>query len=90
MEGVRASEPGATVMGRETVSHRCGLVALISGSAGVGHFLRHAEGASTRLAALALVGWAYCQSVRYPSSLANKLCYNWPSLGAGRVFGKTG
>lgn len=72
MEGVRASEPGATVRGRETVSHPCGLVALISGSAGVGHFLRHAERASTRLAALALVGWVDCQSVPYPSSLAKK------------------
>lgn len=42
MEGVRAGELGATVMGRETVSHQCGLVAMVSGSAGVGHFLRHA------------------------------------------------
>ncbi|KAG8509240.1 Alpha-endosulfine, partial [Galemys pyrenaicus] len=42
MEGVRAGEPGASVMGRETVSHQCGLVAMVSGSAGVGHFLRHA------------------------------------------------
>lgn len=72
MEGVRASDPGATVTGRETVSHRCGLVALSSGSAGVGHFLRHAKRASTRLAALALVGWVGCQSVPYPSSLASK------------------
>lgn len=63
MEGVRAGEQGATVMGRESVSHRCELVAIVSGPAGVGYFIRHAG----RL----------------------KLCYNWPSLGAGRVFGKT-
>lgn len=67
MEGVRAGESGATGMGRETVSHPCGLVAMVSGSAGVGHFLRHAGRASTRLAALVPVGWVYCQSVRYPS-----------------------
>lgn len=32
---------GATVMGRETVFYQCGLVAMVSGSAGVGHILRH-------------------------------------------------
>lgn len=35
-------ELGAIVMGREAVSHQRGLVAMVSGSAGVGHVLRHA------------------------------------------------
>ena len=42
VEGVRADKTGATVVEWETVSHQCGLVAMVSGSAGVGHFLRHA------------------------------------------------
>lgn len=72
MEGVRAGELGATVMGRETVSHQCGLVAMVSGSAGVGHFLRHAGWASTQLAALELISWAHYQSVPSSFWLANR------------------
>lgn len=64
MEGVRWAKLGAIVMGREAVSPTSAdWSPWISGSAGVGHVLRHAGWVSTGPAALALVSWLGCQSV---------------------------